>query len=658
MHSARLLIGLGVTSLLCLSAATARAEVTLGDLRASNGVSPPRTDLFVDGDTLVLSASASSREGVLRVEAELEGATVELAAVGGGSYQGTFDISDVAPGRHDLTIRAYDRLGDASTVERTLHKHPPPILWLSSPRSQRVIAGNTPLDARCIATEPYECRVLCMNVRSATRSETVCRTRDASTRPGTLYLLARPSRAFAAGEVLTVTLTGDVGVGTEIQPSVVSPIYVETSPKLVAVQAAPGVILDFDATRILFIHEGYQIGIVDRATREVAWISAMLPDPAGSVPSYGALTPSGAVIQSATGRIFVWRDGVWRKIAHGRLDAVNGDRLVWTMNNDRWGYVHSIPEGTNSSIWNRPDSSSPFQADLSASGDVYWGTYDEPWIRHLGVRRLGSHPGNLQRPITDGTNVAGRWWDGDTSSSYLYTAEGEEVFLGDSISGNSAGLLLHAGYAGFLKSDGAVNQVWLRTPDGEQHQLSSFATSSLFDQQRLRVGHDGISDDGEVLFLNGGKRYIGRPGAEPEEISSDLGHGRWFDGSFHVTLGDTLFRVASKGGAAAGFAARSEALRDDLAEVDGLQRFVSMPMDLEAEAPALALHHLEPDALPSLSDEEPSADLAGDELGEDLPAGVGCSAAGAAGSRGGAAAFAAALAGLALARRGRRRSAG
>ncbi|WP_437677118.1 hypothetical protein [Sorangium sp. So ce131] len=656
MHSARLLIGLGVTSLLWLSAATARAEVTIGDLRASNGVSAPRTDLFVDGNTLVLSASASSSLGVHRVEAELEGVTVELAPVGGGAYQGTFDISDVAPGRHELTIRAYDRLGDLSTVERTLHKHPPPILWLSSPRPQRVIAGNTPLDARCIATAPYECQVLCLNVRSATRSETTCRTRDASTRPGPLVILTRPSRAFAPGEVLTVTLTGDVGVGAEIQPSVASPIYVETSPKLTAVQVAPGVILDFDATRILFIHEGYQIGVVDRATREVRWISTLPPDPAGSSPSYGALTPSGAVVQSATGRIFVWYDGVWRKVVtNGRLDVVNGDRFVWTMLNDRRGYVHAIPEGTNSIVWNRPDSTSPFQTDLSASGDLYWGTYDEPWIRHLGVGRLGSHPGNLQRPITDGANVAGRWWDGDTSSSYLYTAEGEEVFLGDSISGNSAGLLLHAGYAGFLKSDGAVNQVWLRTPDGEQHQLSSFGTSSLFDQQKLRVGHDGISDAGEVLFLNGGKRYIGRAGAAPEPIGSDLGHGRWFDGSFYVTLGNTLFRVGSGGRAAARLAAPSEALRDGLEEMDGCDRLVATPADLEAEAPAIVMNRLEPDAMPSLSDEEPSADLAGDEQSGDLPAGVGCSAGGAAGSRGGAAAFAAALAGLALARRGRRR---
>ncbi|WP_437980672.1 hypothetical protein [Sorangium sp. So ce117] len=146
------------------------------------------------------------------------------------------------------------------------------------------------------------------------------------------------------------------------------------------------------------------------------------------------------------------------------------------------------------------------QEHIAATGDIYYATHEEPFIRHLLMGTLGDHPGNLERPITDGTNVAGRWSDGSTSSSFLYTADGEEVALGDSIAGDPAGLLLYAGHAGFLRSDGDVNQVWLRTPDGELHQLSSFETSSQLDQQKLRVGHDGISDSGEVVFLNEGKR--------------------------------------------------------------------------------------------------------------------------------------------------------
>ncbi|HTN82766.1 MAG TPA: hypothetical protein VL242_03750, partial [Sorangium sp.] len=610
------------------------------------------------------------------VEAELEGVTIELTpGSSANTFEGTFDVSGLAYGPHDLTVRVYDVLGDAVTAERTVHRYAPPIWRLASHRPNSVVSSANPrIYLQCIGTGPYDCKEFCVYIRSQKRNlgGPGCLGRPVNAPPGPLQFVAVPSYPVQPGEVLTVSLSGRLNVGSEFSQTL-GPLYVETSPKLTAVQTAPGAILDFDAARILFI-DRQQLGVLDRATQAITWIATLPPDPAGSVPTYGVLTPSGAAVQSATGRVFAWHDGTWRRIASdGRLDAVNGDALVWTTNSDDRGYVHRLSTNTNTSIWNRPGSASPFQSDISASGDVYYGTYEEPWIRRLGVSRLGNHPGNLQRPITDGINVAGRWWNGRVSSSYLFTAGGEEVFLGDSISGNSAGLLLHAGYAGFLRSDGAVNQVWVRTPEGEQHQLSDLATSSLFDQQRLRVGHDGISDDGEVLFLNGGKRYIGRPGAEPEQISSDLGHGRWLDGSFYVTIGNALFQVASAEAGAPPPAASREALRAAaVADLEGYEEVAGAPVVVEAlpidgealrdageavePAPAALLDLHEPDALPALSGDEPASDLAGDASSGDVPAALGCSAGGATPPASGVAAFAAAIVGLAFARRGRRRA--
>ncbi|WP_437635639.1 hypothetical protein [Sorangium sp. So ce854] len=649
MRDSRRLISIALASLVSLSAAAAQAEVTIEDVQASDGGSAPRGDLLVGGDTLVVRVRATSSEGVYRVDAELEGVTVELAPIGGDRYEGRFDISELAYGPHVLTIRAYDLWGDGTTVERTVERYGDPVsplLWLSTPRPHSVVAGNTPLDARCLATPPNECRSVCVEVRGRTHTASACNDRSESSAPGTLKLLTRPFLAFESGEELTVTITGNVGVGADVSTTF-GPIYIERSPNLTAVQRAPGNILDFDATRILFLDRYDQLGVLDRATQEVSWITRLPPDPPGSSPSYGALTPSGAVVQSATTRIFTWVDGAVSRMARGRLDAVSGDLLVWTAQGEDRAFLHRLSTGLNESIWNEPGSTSPFQADITASGDVYYGTYEEPWIRRLYAGRLGDHPGNLQRPITDGTNVAGRWWDGRTSSSYLYTADGEEVFLGDSISGNSAGLLLHAGHAAFLRSDGVVNQVWLRTADGEQHQLSSFETSSQFDQQKLRVGHDGISDGGEVVFLNDGKRYIGRPGVAPEEIGSDLGHARWIDEGWYVTIGDTLFQVAPQ--EAEIIEVPGLALFAGAKGVDGFQEVVIAPIAGAAlESPA-RVSRLEPDALPDLSGVDGATGLDGDGAS----AAAGCSAGGAAGPGGGVAAFAA-IAGLALARRRRR----
>ncbi|WP_437323990.1 hypothetical protein [Sorangium sp. So ce381] len=524
-----------------------------------------------------------------------------------------------------------------------------PLLYLSSPRPHTVISGNVPLDVRCFATSTQECQRLCVDVRGRTQTATACVDRTSSTPPGTLMLLTRPFPAFESGEELTLTISGSVSAGTE-SSATYGPLYIERSPKLVAVHRVQGSILDFDADRVMFLSQFQSLGILDRASQQVSWLATLPQDPPGSTPTYGALTPSGAAIQSGYGRIFTSVNGVWTRITSGRLDAVNGDSLVWVTEDGGRAYAHTPSTGWSRGIWSRTGSDSPFQADIAASGDIYYATYEEPFIRHLLVGTLGDHPGNLERPITDGTNVAGRWSDGSTSSSFLYTADGEEVALGDSIAGDPAGLLLHAGHAGFLRSDGDVNQVWLRTPDGELHQLSSFETSSQLDQQKLRVGHDGISDAGEVVFLNEGKRYIGRPGAAPEEISSALGHARWFDGSWYVTLGNTLFRVEATGAAAPPVAA----LRAGSKGLEGYDKEVVVrPIGDDAleEEPALLRRHGS-DALPALSDLEEATGLAGDAP-DGAQAAAGCSAGGSAGPGSGAAAFAA-LAGLALARRRRR----
>ncbi|WP_437524023.1 hypothetical protein WME79_35205 [Sorangium sp. So ce726] len=651
MRASRTLVSVALVSLLSLSAAAAQADVTIDDVLASDGTSAPSRELVVVGDTLHLRVHVvSSCEGIDRVEAELEGVTVELTPTGDNFYEGTFDISELAYGPRPLTIRAYDLVGNGSTVERTVERTAAPYLWLSSPRMRSVVGSSTPLDARCSAVPPRSCQSLCVEVRGRTHTASACNVRTASSPPDPLKLLARPFTEFESGEELTITLSGNNGVGPDVTTTL-GPFYVEQNPALTAVQRAPGAILDFDAERILFLDPDYLLGVLDRGTQRVTWLATLPPDPPGSSPTYGALTPSGAVVQSGTSRIFTSVDGVWTRISRGRLDAVNADSLVWTTDDEDRAYLHTIATGLNQSIWNRPGSESPFQADIAASGDVYYGTYEEPWIRRLLTGRLGNHPGDLQRPITDGTNVAGRWSNGDTSSSYLYTAAGEEVFLGDSISGNSAGLVLHAGHAGFLMSDGEVNQVWLRTSDGELHQVSDFTTSSLFDQQNLRVGHDGISDEGEVLFLNEGKRYIGRPGAAPEEIGSDLGHGRWFDGSWYVTVGDTLFQVAREGAAVAGL--RGVALRAAPEDtMDGYQEVVVSPIAGAALERPMRLNRLEPDAMPDLSEIDEATDLAGDASSDGASAAAGCSAGGSAGPGSGAAAFAA-FVGLALARRRR-----
>ncbi|WP_437987360.1 MYXO-CTERM sorting domain-containing protein [Sorangium sp. So ce117] len=650
MRAYRQHIGTAIAFALSLSAHAADAAVTVGLIEPTNAI--------IESSTIPVHATASSPEDIYYVEAEFEGLTIELTPTEGGHFQGAFDLGELAGelayGPHVVTVHAYSTLGEVASAQGTVHRYAPPTLGWNAVTHDTLTDGWR-FAAKCIPTPPYACKSLRARFQTDNGSYELLAEPGFPVPqpvPGRLYVLEGmyDGRMIPSGRTYTLTIEVDDYIGPTITKTI-GPIYVERSPRLTAVQRAPGTILDFDAARILFRDLYQRLGIFDRATQQVTWVATI---PQGDLPFsevYGALTPSGSVHQSTTGHILAWVNNARRTITSAaRLDAVNGDNIVWTTSSDDWAVATSLSAGTSRTLWRIDGSRSPFQADITPSGGVYFGTYEGSAIVGPSGVRLGDHEGNLQRPITDGTNVAGRWWDGMTSSSYLYTAEGEEVFLGDSITGTSAGLLVHAGHAAFLRSDGAVNQVWLRTPDGEQHQISDFTTSSQFDQVKLRVGHDGISDTGEVLFLNGGKRYLGRAGGAPETIGSSLGHGRWLDGSWYVTIGNTIFRVSSPQGAVAQLAAPGSA---EFAPEEGLggEREVlstSFAVDEVLDEPMWARDLHEPDALPASADADTDGGFA--------PAAAGCSTSGPAGSAGSAAALAAAVAGLVLGRRRRARS--
>ncbi|HTN89194.1 MAG TPA: hypothetical protein VL242_36200 [Sorangium sp.] len=659
MQAYRRHVGTAIAIVLSLAAGAADAAVTVEIVEPSNK--------FIESDTIpVRVAASSSPDDLFYVEAEFEGLIIELTPAEDGYFEGSFDLGELGGelpyGPHVVTVDAFSAFGDWASAQRTLHRYsaPPTLGWNVLPND--TLTAGWRFDAKCIPTPPYECQHLAAFFTSTDANVTLyneASSSEPSSVPGRLHVKEwryGDSYQIPSGRTYTLTIEASDGVGPIVSRTI-GPIHVDRSPQLTVVQRAPGAILDFDATRLLVLDHRGRIAIVERATQAVTWLGTLPQEDAPLSGVYGALTPTGAVYQATNGYILSWVNGSRNTIARAaRLDAVNGDTAVFTTTSDDRAIAHSLSTGTNTLLWSSLGSLSPFQSDITASGEIYFGTYESGSIVGPGGSLLGDHEGNLQRPITDGTNVVGRWWDGRVSSSYLYTADGEEVFLGDSITSSSAGLVLHAGHAGFLKTDGAVNQVWLRTADGEQHQISNFTKPSQFDQAKVRVGHDGLSDTGDVLFLNDGKRYIGRPGGAPERISTDLGHGRWLDGSWYVTIGNTLFQVASAGGSPARLAATGAFAPEDGGAREVLSTSFTGDELLDAPVSVRDLH--EPDALPGSSD---GAELLGDgdaDTGGDLaPAAVGCSASGLAGSPSGATALAAALAGLlALARRSRPRS--
>ncbi|KYF81704.1 hypothetical protein BE17_38260 [Sorangium cellulosum] len=182
----------------------------------------------------------------------------------------------------------YDLLGDVATAERTVLRYLPLTFRLVSPRPNSVVSGRPRIQLQCIGAAPYECEYACAEIRSQTRSVgSACGARREGAPAGPLQFSVYPSSDVQPGEVLSISVSsGLAGLGREFRDTV-GPLYVESSPKLTAVYTAPGVILDFDATRILFIDRYQQLGVLDRATQAITWIATLPPDPAGRVPTYG-----------------------------------------------------------------------------------------------------------------------------------------------------------------------------------------------------------------------------------------------------------------------------------------------------------------------------------------------------------------------------------
>jgi hypothetical protein len=129
----------------------------------------------------------------------------------------------------------------------------------------------------------------------------------------------------------------------------------------------------------------------------------------------------------------------------------------------------------------------------------------------------------------------------------MYGAAGEVVLTSPRTQEPDPGTdyQINAGWVAFTKlgPSGQVLQVWVRSPLGQERQVSYFSTSSCI---------DALGPNGEVAFINtnaiaGNRRYLSVPDYDPSptDISSALGWSFWQEGHLFVVIGRYLFQVQS-----------------------------------------------------------------------------------------------------------------
>ncbi|WP_437515221.1 hypothetical protein [Sorangium sp. So ce1099] len=498
-------------------------------------------------DTYVnIHVEVSSTLPIARVLAQMGAGSVILTNTGGTAYKAGISTFGLPYGEHVLTVTATDVTGTSASAQRTVFQNQTATAHILAPRHETVAHPSLRLAATCVDDHPEDCTIRASATFYDTNPSTSVELARGTTAIDTVVdLSAYSGRSFDLRYQIMDLYGSMILLGPTVQ--------VEASPLLEAIDEVPGRIVDFDGTRILFIKGREELLVLDRATRATTRV-IKLPYPYRFNESMRAfLTGAGAVMEvpalPVSGRpstaVYEWRDGALLKLAeNGSIAFVSGDAMAYSGSGT---YVRDLASGTDElALGVALDRTNMDVAEdgLLAYVNGRWSLY----TRRDGTSTLLTTSGDeITRPVTDGYNVVfTKILRSGQPQSLLATPSGQ-VPLGVAPVARPEGAQtgayqLHAGYIAFLKGSRGAEQVWLRTPSGAQHQIS-FSSPSQLDDPPARLGHDGISDTGEVMFITPPKRYLGAPGAAPREIGSQLGHARWFEGAWYVVLANTLFQV-------------------------------------------------------------------------------------------------------------------
>lgn len=454
-------------------------------------------------------------------------------------WVGTIPLAGLARGSHLLTITATDAFNSTGEAQRSFTYDRKPNLSLTDPLDQTVARPQLHITAICTDDDPAGCTSVTAAVRGT--DYTVVATGQSGI-DETVFLEAWDGQAVT----LEIKATDSAG-----QWSLESrTIYVESSKRLGEVESVSGKIWDVQPDRILFLEKSGDVNALKVRDR-ASGTDALVMDEPGRVPQYGFLTPRGAIFVEQSGNvltsiIYDWRDGTLINFGMPNSSVsleVKGNYAIW--NSGQRLILRDLLSGTNTDV---ADYAGNWMNDVADNGSVvYWGDSYDIYRYIGGVTTQLTNDTTLWNvyPLTDGVNVVYRKQDpccaNQTFAITMYNEEKGEITLAPSRSqGPSPGRDYQAnnGWIAFTKSGtGGQLQVWIRSPSGEESQVSFFGTSSYI---------EALSPDGEVIFRNGdgGRMYPGVPNQPPIDIGSSLGHAFWQDGQWFVTIGRSLFKVS------------------------------------------------------------------------------------------------------------------
>jgi len=476
----------------------------------------------------------------------------------GPGWAGTLSLSGLARGQKTLTVTASDIFGGTGQATVFFVFDTPPVLTITEPLDFTVARPTLHVNVGCTDDDPAGCASL-----TIVANDNGTMTQLAA---GTSTIDQTISLSSFEGRVVTLLIKARDSAGQMIQQA--RTIYVDSSPRLSEIGSVGGAILDVTSESILFIDTSNGGAVLTIRSR-TSGAEVQVPTIPGKTPQYGYLTPTGVIYAAAQGEdsltagVYDWR-GSGAPIALGLPNsteslAVAGEYAIWagergtTYTGQVILFRRHLPSGTNVEVVDGGVGN--WKNGVATNGDVVFWTagnasdYNISRYRNGTLSRL-TNDTQLWNTyvITDGINVVYRKHTpccanqtyaitmyGDSGEVTLAPARTQEPVPGHDYAARNGWIAFtQAGIGGEL-------QVLVRSPQGQNSQLSFFGSSSRIDVKAGPSAEGALSPDGEVVFLHAGTRYLAGPSRAALPVNSALGSSLWLDGQWVVVIGRSLF---------------------------------------------------------------------------------------------------------------------
>ncbi len=471
-------------------------------------------------------------------------------------WSGTIPLSGLERGEKLLIVRTTDVFNNSSEQRRSFIYDKKPSISVTEPINDSVAQPFLHIVGNCTDDDSIGCASI-----NAKINNTVIAT-------GQFSIDETVSLADYDGSSVAIRIEGTDSAGQKTYIS--RNVFVESSKKLHEVESVTGKIWDVHPDRILFLEtseDNTALKIMDTVQRT----TTVVLDQAGKVPQYGFLTPNGAMYVERSpdnlypnftyDALYEFKNGNTEFIGIPRSKIkVIGNYAVWnaysSIDHKEYIYLRDLLSGVSTEVVQITNYGPRPIYDLSADGAVVYqigaGVVFDRNILHYksGITSritndIGASSGiplwymNMS-PKTDGVNTAyikqeyrnpGGYGN---QSLYLHT-NSQEVQLITFMENNTFDYRLNNGWTAYTKSgNSGQSQVWTRSPDGVQTQISYFGTNSYIDD---------LGPNGEVIFKNGSRLYLAQLDKTQIEISSTLGKRFYQDGKWYVVIGRSLFSI-------------------------------------------------------------------------------------------------------------------